>query len=74
MPEARLVFLAPPSWEELVRRLRGRGTEAAADVRARLDAARRELAAEDEFDDVVVNDTVEGAADRVVALIAGERS
>ncbi|MDQ1712486.1 MAG: guanylate kinase [Frankiaceae bacterium] len=69
MPEAFLVFLAPPSFDELARRLVGRGTEDAEHVTSRLDIARIELAAEDEFDAVVVNDTVEDAADRVVALI-----
>ena len=67
MPAAHLVFLAPPSWEELVRRLTGRGTESADRVRRRLEVARRELAAESEFDEVVVNDDVERAADRLVA-------
>ena len=70
MPEAFLVFLAPPSFEELARRLTGRGTEDPDRVRHRLDLARIELAAEDEFDVVVVNDTVQAAADRVVALLA----
>jgi guanylate kinase len=71
MPESLLVFLAPPSFEELARRLVGRGTEDAARAKERLDRARIEVAAEDEFDVVVVNDTVEAAADRVVALITG---
>ena len=70
MPEAQLVFLAPPSFEELARRLVGRGTEDPAAVRSRLDRARIELAAEDEFDVVVVNDDLEGAADRLVALMS----
>ena len=69
MPDALLVFLAPPSFEELARRLVGRGTEDPERVRDRLDVARIELAAEDEFDVVVVNDTVRAAADRVVALM-----
>jgi guanylate kinase len=69
MPDAHLVFLAPPSFDELVRRLTGRGTEAAEDLRRRIDAARIEMAAEDEFDVVVVNDSVESAAARVVALM-----
>ena len=67
MPEAQLVFLAPPSFEELARRLVGRGTEDPARVRDRLDRARIELAAEEEFDVVVVNDDLEAAADRLVA-------
>jgi guanylate kinase len=67
MPEAQLVFLAPPSFDELARRLVGRGTEDPAKVRDRLDRARMEVAAEDEFDVVVVNDDLELAADRLVA-------
>jgi guanylate kinase len=70
MPSALLVFLAPPSWDELVRRLTGRGTEDPAVVRSRLDAARIELAAEDEFDEVILNSSVREASDRLVALIA----
>jgi guanylate kinase len=70
MPAAQLVFLAPPSFEELARRLVGRGTEDPAVVRRRLDLARMELAAEDEFDVVVVNDDIERAADRLVALMS----
>ena len=69
MPEAFLVFLAPPTFEELARRLTGRGTEDDERVRRRLDLARIELAAEEEFDAVVVNDTVEAAADRVLTLL-----
>ena len=72
MPDALLVFLAPPSFEELARRLVGRGTEDEARVRQRLDLARVELAAEDEFDVVVVNDDVERAADALVALLSPE--
>jgi guanylate kinase len=69
MPEALLVFLAPPSWEELVRRLTGRGTEDPDVVRRRLDAARIELAAEDEFDEVILNASVPEAAERLLALM-----
>jgi guanylate kinase len=69
MPGAHLIFLAPPSWEDLVDRLTGRGTEPAAVVRERLDIARRELAHQEEFDDVVVSESVVGAAATVVALM-----
>jgi len=69
MPEAQLVFLAPPTFDELARRLAGRGTEDPAKIRMRLDRARIEMAAEDEFDVVVVNDDLETAADRLVALM-----
>ena len=58
MPEALFVFLAPPSWEELVRRLVGRGTETEEERERRLATARDELAAEPEFDVTVVNDDV----------------
>jgi guanylate kinase len=69
MPEARLVFLAPPSFEELASRLRGRGTEDAETVKRRLEHAREELAAESEFDHTIVNHTVEQAADELVTLL-----
>lgn len=69
MPDAHLVFLTPPSWDELERRLIGRGTELNAAVTARLEQAQVELAAADEFDAVVVNDDVDRAAASLVALI-----
>lgn len=69
MPEARLVFLAPPSWDELVRRLVGRGTESDEEQARRLRTAEVELAAKDEFDELVVNDTVPQAAERLVHLM-----
>lgn len=70
MPEALLVFLLPPSWEELVRRLVGRGTEDSAEQARRLDTARTELRAQDEFDVKVVNHDVGRAAREVVELLA----
>ena len=69
MPDAQFVFLAPPSFDELERRLVGRGTEPAEVVRQRLDQARIEMASESEFDVRLVNDEVERAADELVALI-----
>jgi len=69
MPEAVLVFLMPPSWEELVRRLIGRGTEDAAEQQRRLETAKVELAAQDEFDYRVVNNDVRQAALEVVELM-----
>ncbi|HEY0773298.1 MAG TPA: guanylate kinase, partial [Nocardioidaceae bacterium] len=62
MPEALFVFLAPPSWEELVRRLVGRGTETPEERERRLETAREELAAEEEFDVTVVNTEVHAAS------------
>ncbi|MEJ5915724.1 guanylate kinase [Pseudokineococcus sp. 1T1Z-3] len=79
MPTARFVFLAPPSWEELVRRLVGRGTEDEAERRRRLATARVELAAEAEFDVTVVNADVLQAGDDLVSSmgltpLGGDRS
>lgn len=69
MPDAQFVFLAPPSFDELERRLADRGTEPDEVIRQRLDQARIELASEAEFDVTVVNDSVERAADELVMLI-----
>ncbi|MEH1129471.1 guanylate kinase [Micromonospora sp. CPCC 206061] len=69
MPDAQLVFLAPPSVEELKRRLVGRGTDDEETIRRRLAHADEELAAEREFDVTVVNDYVERAADELVGLL-----
>jgi guanylate kinase len=70
MPEALLVFLLPPSWDELVRRLVGRGTEETAEQARRLETAKVELRAQDEFDVKVVNREVGQAAAEVVELLA----
>ena len=69
MPEAVLVFLLPPTWEELVRRLIGRGTEDIAEQQRRLKTARVELAAQNEFDHRIVNSDVSAAAREVVDLM-----
>ncbi|MGA1837061.1 guanylate kinase [Herbiconiux sp. 11R-BC] len=69
MPAATLVFLLPPTWEELVRRLIGRGTETLEEQERRLTTARVELAAQDEFDYRVVNRDVRAAAAEVVELM-----
>jgi guanylate kinase len=73
MPEAQLVFLAPPSVEELHRRLRGRGTEDEETIRRRLHHADEELAAQKEFDTTVVNDSVERAADELLGLLGSRQ-
>jgi guanylate kinase len=69
MPDALLVFLAPPSWDELVRRLVGRGSEAPAEREIRLRTARLELTAGSEFDATVVNADVHQAAEELVNLM-----
>lgn len=70
-PEALLVFLAPPSWDELVRRLTGRGTEPPEVIERRLAAGRAEMAAEKEFDVTLVNTSVRDVCHELVALLAG---
>jgi len=74
MPQARLVFLLPPTWEELVRRLVGRGTESAEEQQRRLETAKVELAAQGEFDHLVVNGSVSQAAAEVVDLMQLRRA
>ena len=66
------VFIAPPSFEELKRRLIGRGTETPEQQARRLETAKVELAAESEFDVVIVNDEVDLAADALWGVIAKE--
>ena len=71
MPEAVTVFLAPPSWEDLEARLAGRGTETPEVIQRRLDTARIELAAQDDFDEVVVNHQLDTACSELVSLLVG---
>jgi guanylate kinase len=68
-PDALMVFLSPPSWEELVRRLVGRGTEPADMIAERLITAKTELAAEPEFDISLVNTSVRDVAHELIALM-----
>jgi len=72
MPDALFVFLSPPSWDELVRRLVGRGTEDDEERARRLETARDELAAEAEFDVTIVNHEVHAAAQELVALMQND--
>ena len=72
-PQAVQVFIAPPSFNELAARLRGRNTEAEPAIESRLHIAERELAAAAEFDHVVVNDSAERAATEVAAIIRERR-
>jgi guanylate kinase len=71
MPEAVQVFIAPPSLDALRARLVGRGTDEPAQIEARLRTAEREVAAQDEFGHVVVNDRLEDAVDELVAIVRG---
>ncbi|MCV7399130.1 guanylate kinase [Mycobacterium fragae] len=69
MPEAITVFLAPPNWETLEARLTGRGTETPEVIQRRLATARAELAAQGDFDEVVVNARLETACSELVSLL-----
>lgn len=71
LPEAETVFLAPPSWEVLVDRLTGRGTETPEAIERRLTTAREELAAQHEFDRVIVNDDVDAAVNALRSILCG---
>ena len=73
-PDAVMVFLAPPSMEELSARLHGRGTESEDKIRRRLETAQHELEYQANFDHIVVNDTVEGAVEVLRELILGART
>ena len=72
IPDALLVFLAPPSWDELVRRLTARETEPAEIIEQRLEAARAELRAESEFDVTLVNTSVQDVCTQLVALMTAQ--
>ena len=70
MPQSLAVFIAPPSVEELARRLERRGTDAPADIEARMRTSEIELRARDEFDEVIVNDDREAATRRLIEAVS----
>jgi len=70
LPEAVLIFIEPPSFEDLERRLAGRGSDQPAQIERRLAAARDELAAADEFDHRLVNDDLKRARRELAQLVA----
>ena len=70
LPEAVQVFVAPPSLEALRARLERRGSDSPGQVEERLEVARRELGARDEFEHVIVNDRLERAAEELAELVA----
>lgn len=74
LPEARMVFIAPPSLAELERRLRGRGTDSEEKIRQRLARAREEIRAVREFDYVVVNDHLPSAVADFQGILRAERA
>ena len=73
-PDAVMVFIAPPSFEELAARLRGRGTEDEEKVMKRLETAKEELKHQDEFDYVVINDEIDRAVEELKGILAARRA
>ena len=71
-PDAALIFIAPPSWEELERRLTGRGTNTPEDIQSRLLRAKVEFQTADTYDYFVINDSVENAVRELDAIITAE--
>lgn len=72
-PDAALVFLLPPSWDELERRLRERETDSDEEIARRLEGARAEMAAASGYDYLVVNDELERCVAEVLSIVAAER-
>ncbi len=72
-PDAVMVFVAPPSMDELERRLRGRGTESDEKVQGRLQTARQEMGFANRFDYIITNDRLENAVADLLAVLAAER-
>ncbi len=70
-PGSVSIFIAPPSLDELARRLRARATDAEEEIEARLEVARREIAAEAEFDHVILNDEADRATAELIGIIEG---
>jgi len=70
-PDSVSIFIAPPSLDELARRLRARATDAEEEIEARLEVARREIAAEAEFDHVILNDDAHRATAELIGIIEG---
>ncbi|NLY39870.1 MAG: guanylate kinase [Firmicutes bacterium] len=71
--DAVTIFMAPPSMEALKERIAGRGTESEAEIRRRLEVARREMAAYHAYDYLVINDRVETAAAAIAAIVTAEK-
>jgi len=74
MKDAVFIFIAPPSYDELLQRLVNRGTESREVIEARIEKAKREIDLAYMYDYIVVNDTVENAADKIVAIIRAEHA
>ena len=73
MPEAKSIFIMPPSFEELKRRLSGRGTESAEVINERMQSALQEIKRATEYDYIVVNDDIATAVDDIISVISSNR-
>ncbi len=74
MPDGVFIFVAPPTMEDLKKRLKRRGTESEEVINERFEKARREIGLAELYDYIVVNDTVENAADKIMAIIRSEHA
>ena len=74
MPDAVFIFIAPPSYKALSDRLHRRGTESEEVIKERLDKAEREIGIAPHYDYIVINDDVDNAADRIMAIIRAEHA
>ena len=72
-PDAVLTFIAPPSYEELEKRLRGRGTETEEQILSRLETAKGELALMSEYDYIIVNDEIEQASCDIITVLRADK-
>lgn len=72
-PDATLIFILPPSWEELERRLRNRNTEDEKTIQERLEIAKEEIACAFQYDYIIINDTIEKAVNRFSQIVHGNR-
>ena len=69
MPEAVMIFIQPPSFEELVRRLQKRGTEGPEELKLRISNAKTEMSHADEYEHMIINDKIEKAADDFIEIV-----
>ena len=74
MPDAVFIFIAPPSWKALESRLKNRGTESTEVIMERLTKAKGELMLASSYDYIVVNDEIENAVDKIIAIIRAEHA
>jgi len=74
MPEAILIFLIPPSWNELQRRITSRSSDSPEEIKKRLEAAKKEILAAREFDYIVINDVLEDALKELVSIIQATKA